>query len=130
MRNILIIILIAISLTGCNAEGFVFAEGQHTNYEEYVHYQKCFFQEDMTIKWWGYEVEAKAGDTINLVDANMHWYEYRNDVISGKLVIDTGLTDSIIRDSSHYEFKQFYTADSIYVRVYHADVCTVSVNRW
>jgi hypothetical protein len=127
VKKLIVIVAVFVSV-GCAGEGFVFAEGGYTNYKEISHTQKCVFLKDMTLRRGGVEIVAMEGDTIDIPDVTIRYGCYdENDLIFGYAQIDTGSVDTIDTLTQHYQFSEFFSADSTWITVYHSGVSTVSV---
>jgi len=93
-----------------------------------VHFQKCFFPVSLVIERGKHHIEATAGDTINVPDANMKYINLVDGEWSGGLVeIVMGYDSSTVVDTIKDLADSEYLTDTVLVQVYHAGIYTVSV---
>jgi len=131
MKTLITILITLLLLTACTGEGYIFANGEHTEITRTTHVQKCYFPDSVTMRWDDFKITANAGDTIEVPEATARWISYdESGLANGFVVIDTGITNFIDTVMMSYEFKEYYTADSTWVTVHHSGVSVVSVDLW
>ena len=126
--SLISLILFIIAFTGCSDE---YMREHYLGNAEYEirpiinNIQKCYFPETLTIvKDGDTTITGNKGDTLNIPFATKYWYSGN---IVNQVVIDTGIETSRDTNIVHHEFEEHYEVDSLYINIYHADICTLEV---
>ncbi len=122
------ILLLFLALTACAEDPFIFREGETTEFEGKIHTQKCYFPEATTLTRDKKTININAGDTINISDANKKWACYDGEILLGFAQIDTGETMYSDTVTETHQFSEYYSADSTWITIYHAGICTVTID--
>jgi hypothetical protein len=128
MENTIFLFLLTV-LSGCSDDAFIFAEGETGTYYIPVHYQNCYFSNNVVMHRGDDSIVADSGEVISIQNANLFWHSYSD---AGQLFIvdiDTlGVervdTTYILHDSE--SDSRFWT-DTVFYNYYHTGVCTVNV---
>jgi hypothetical protein len=126
MKTLLITIALLV-FAGCS-EGFYFGEASHETVNTNIHIQTCFFPEDMTIARGKYKIEASAGDTVDVYDANKPYKVTAGGIFGGFAVIDMGLIKKTVFDTIPDTATGHFLTDTILVKIYHTGICTVLID--